>query len=288
MDQQPRQLDLRKYPNRRYYDATRSRHVTLEEIHSLIRDGYEVQVTDSKTGQDITAKVLAQIIIDLDPPKLGVFPVPLLHRLLRSNEQLVNDFVGKWFSQPLAAFLDSQRSFEQYLRQSMGMRPAGPTVADWAGMMWGPFSPAAWTGGGAAAPGSPGNPAESSHEAVARRQQAGPSSPASSPLPPSSATAAPDPTSAQAAQGVQAAQGAQPKRESAGGEMQRDLRRSMEEMGRQLAELRQQLSAAPPQQHSHPQAAKGPRKVGRKAVRGAARKCGHKTARKSGPGPGPP
>ena len=76
-----KRLKIRKYPNRRYYDSTRSRHLTLEALYAAIRDGYEIEVTDSKTGQDITAKVLAQIIIDLDPPKLGVFPVALLHKL---------------------------------------------------------------------------------------------------------------------------------------------------------------------------------------------------------------
>jgi len=139
----PRRLDIRKYPNRRYYDSTRSRHVTLEEIHNLIRDGYEVQITDSKTEQDITAKVLGQIIIELDPPKMGVFPVPMLHRLLRSNEQLVNDFVTR-YNQALSAFLDSQRSMEQYLRNAMGVPVPAPTVADWAKLMWGPFNPALW------------------------------------------------------------------------------------------------------------------------------------------------
>ena len=39
-------LDVRKYPNRRYYDATHSRHMTLEELRSLIRDGYDITVTD--------------------------------------------------------------------------------------------------------------------------------------------------------------------------------------------------------------------------------------------------
>src|SRR5574338_298463 len=90
-------LKIRKYPNRRYYDATRSRHLTLEELYASVRDGYEISVSDSKTGQDITAKVLAQIIIDLDPPKLDVFPVPLLHRLIRANERLLQDFTEKYF-----------------------------------------------------------------------------------------------------------------------------------------------------------------------------------------------
>ena len=136
-----KRLRIRKYPNRRYYDSTRSRHMTLEEIYAAIRDGYEIEVTDSKSGHDITAKVLAQMIIELDPPKLGVFPVPLLHRLLRANEQLVNDFTQKYFSQALDAFLDSQKKFEQSLRTAMGLKASTPTVADWTRMMWGPFAP---------------------------------------------------------------------------------------------------------------------------------------------------
>src|SRR6478735_819048 len=108
-------LRIRKYPNRRYYDSTRSRHLTLEEIYAAIREGYEIEVLDSKTGDDITARVLAQMIIELDPPKLGIFPVPLLHRLLRANEQLVTDFTKKYFNQALEAFLDSQKKFEQSL-----------------------------------------------------------------------------------------------------------------------------------------------------------------------------
>lgn len=140
----PKRLKIRKYPNRRYYDSSRSRHVTLEEIYALIRDGYEVQITDSKTDQDITAKVLGQIIVELDPPKLGAFPVPLLHRLLRSNEALANDFMQR-YNQALSAFLDSQRSVEQYLRSAMGMPSPTPTIADWTKMMFGPFNPSLWS-----------------------------------------------------------------------------------------------------------------------------------------------
>lgn len=139
-----RRVQIRKYPNRRYYDTSRSRHVTLEEIYGLIRDGCEIEVVDSKSGEDITAKVLAQIIIELDPPKLGIFPVALLHRILRSNEQIVNDFVQKYFSQAFAAFLDSQRNAEQYMRQAMGMPSSAPTVSDWTKMMWGTISPSLW------------------------------------------------------------------------------------------------------------------------------------------------
>jgi polyhydroxyalkanoate synthesis repressor PhaR len=134
------QLEIRKYPNRRYYDTTRSQHVTLEEIYKLIRDGHEVRVTDSKTGADITGKILTQIILDLDSPKLDIFPAPMLHRLIRANEKLVSDFVEKYFNQALMAFLDSQRHFENYLRQAMGLRPPGASMPEWTQLMLNPFA----------------------------------------------------------------------------------------------------------------------------------------------------
>ena len=145
--QATKRLEIRKYPNRRYYDATRSRHLTLEEIYSAIRDGYEITVTDSKSGEDITAKVLAQIIIELDSPKLGVFPVALLHRVLRSNEQILQDFISKYFNQALDGFLNSQRSVEEYFRQAITV-PVAPAGADqWAKMMMGAFGKGLWPAG---------------------------------------------------------------------------------------------------------------------------------------------
>jgi polyhydroxyalkanoate synthesis repressor PhaR len=136
-----KRLTLRKYPNRRYYDTSRSRYVTLEDIYLLIQNGYEIQVSDTKTGADITAKVLAQIILDLDPPKLDIFPIPLLHRLIRANEQLVNDFVERYFNQALGLFLDSQKSFEQSFRQSMGLQAMSPVMPEWLRRMWEPLIP---------------------------------------------------------------------------------------------------------------------------------------------------
>ena len=99
-----KQVELRRYPNRRYYDCARSQHLTLEDIYRLVRDGYNVRASDSKTGDDITVKLLAQLILEHDPPKLAAFPVELLHQIIRSNESLLRDFVEKYFNGALTAF----------------------------------------------------------------------------------------------------------------------------------------------------------------------------------------
>lgn len=138
-------LVIRKYPNRRYYDTTRSQHVKLEEIYQLIRDGHNVTVTDTKSGEDITQKVLAQIILEHDPPKLDVFPVELLHRLIRANEQLISDFVEKYFNQALSAFLVSQQQFDHFLRQTVGLGVPARAAANPAAGGWPyPFLPSAF------------------------------------------------------------------------------------------------------------------------------------------------
>jgi polyhydroxyalkanoate synthesis repressor PhaR len=114
----------------------------LEQIHQLVRDGYEVTIVDSKTNEDITAKVLAHIILEQDPPKLVAFPVELLHEIIRSNESLLRDFVEKYFSRALTAFLKSQQEFDRYLGQMLGLSGAPAIGRDWARMMMEPFTKA--------------------------------------------------------------------------------------------------------------------------------------------------
>ncbi len=141
-ESEPKHLEIRKYPNRRYYDATRSRHLTLDELHSVIREGYDIRVTDSKTGVDITAQVLTQIILELETQKLDSFPVPLLARVIRVNDRLVKDFIDKYFNQALHSFLQYQHQLEEQLRQVHGLPPVYPAVTAWTKAMLQPFASA--------------------------------------------------------------------------------------------------------------------------------------------------
>src|SRR5437763_17036309 len=137
-----KRLEIKKYPNRRYYDATHSRHLTLDEIQLLIQQGYDLHVVDAKTGADITAQVLTQIILELDTPKLDSLPVPLLLRIIRMNDQLVKDFIDKYFNQALQSFLDYQRQVEEQIRRTHGLPPLFPSVSAWTKAMLEPFASA--------------------------------------------------------------------------------------------------------------------------------------------------
>ncbi len=124
-------LRIRKYPNRRYYDATRRCHVTLDELYRLVRDGHQIEVTDS-SGSDITNIVLTQIMLEHDPPKLDLFPSALLHQAIQANQQMIRKFIEDYFARAMDAFVTSREQFDEYLRQA-GLSPMQPSSPfDWA------------------------------------------------------------------------------------------------------------------------------------------------------------
>ena len=141
-DANPKRLEIKKYPNRRYYDATQSRHLTLDEIRSLIQQGHDLRIVDAKTSADITAQVLTQIILELDTPKIDSLPVPLLVRIIRMNDQLVKDFIEKYFNQALKSFFDYQQQVEEQIRRTHGLPSVFPSVSAWTKAMLEPFASA--------------------------------------------------------------------------------------------------------------------------------------------------
>ena len=134
-----KQLDIRKYPNRRYYDVTRSQHLTLEDIRALVQEGYSVRVTDSKTDTDISAKVLAQIILELDSDKIDAFPASLLMRLIRVNDRLIKDFMERYYEQALTMFMQYRQQFEDQMRGGDGLAAFYSSLANWNRTMMNPF-----------------------------------------------------------------------------------------------------------------------------------------------------
>ena len=115
-------LQIRKYSNRRLYDATNSRHLTADELYRLIRAGHDVAVTDSATGADITHQVLTQMIFERELPKLEVFPTPLLYEIIRANQQLWKQLAEQWLAGLAATMQQHADAYARRVAES-GWRP---------------------------------------------------------------------------------------------------------------------------------------------------------------------
>jgi len=74
---------IRRYENRKLYDAGARRYVTLEELARLVGSGSELRVVDRRTGEDITALVLAQVVLEGIKQRTADIPHQVLSRLIR-------------------------------------------------------------------------------------------------------------------------------------------------------------------------------------------------------------
>lgn len=85
---------IKRYANRKLYDTERSCYVTLEEIASMIKAGDEVKVIDNKTGEDLSAVTLAQIIFE-EEKKKSKMPLSVLRNIIQASSDTITDFISE-------------------------------------------------------------------------------------------------------------------------------------------------------------------------------------------------
>ncbi len=79
-------IRIRKYPNRRLYDTSRSTFITSGQLHDIVRTGSQIQVIETASGRDITNIVLMQTVIERDPNRIINLPTDKIHNLVRGIE----------------------------------------------------------------------------------------------------------------------------------------------------------------------------------------------------------
>jgi polyhydroxyalkanoate synthesis repressor PhaR len=103
---------IRKYANRRLYDAQDSRHVTVDDLRKLVAAGEHIKVIDDKSGEDLTRSILLQIIASQEQFGTPVLSTQLLEAIIR--------FYGNPIQQMLTTYLE--RSIGGLLRQQNVMQ----------------------------------------------------------------------------------------------------------------------------------------------------------------------
>ncbi len=90
---------IKKYPNRRLYDTSISKYVTLNDVKQLVIDKEPVQVVDAKTKADLTRSVLLQVILEQEEEGKPIMSAQMLEQLIR--------FYGDPFQNNFASYLES-------------------------------------------------------------------------------------------------------------------------------------------------------------------------------------
>lgn len=53
---------IKKYSNRKLYDTTDKKYISLSRVSELVMSGEEVYIVDSKTGEDLTSATISQLL----------------------------------------------------------------------------------------------------------------------------------------------------------------------------------------------------------------------------------
>jgi polyhydroxyalkanoate synthesis repressor PhaR len=124
----PEQVIIKKYSNRRLYDTSHKRYITLEEIANLIKEGNEIKVIDSQTDEDITKVILMQVVLESEKNKEDILPTSFLHMLIKYGNKLARDFFDNYFLMMFQPYLSLQEGMKKNLRwwQEIGWLPSGP------------------------------------------------------------------------------------------------------------------------------------------------------------------
>lgn len=111
-----KKVKLKKYPNRRLYDTKHSTYVTLRDVADMIKQGWQVEVTDVKNNSDVTSFILVQILMEQVKKNNRILPVSLLHLLIRFGEDVLSDFFENYLERTIQSYLNYKKSMDEQFR----------------------------------------------------------------------------------------------------------------------------------------------------------------------------
>jgi polyhydroxyalkanoate synthesis repressor PhaR len=116
---------IRKYTNRRLYDTSASRHVTLDDLRQLIIAGERIKVVDDKSGDDLTRSVLLQIIAEQEQFGMPVLSSELLEMIIRFYGGPMQALLSRYLEQAFTTMLRQQEAVQSEMAKAL-QPPFGP------------------------------------------------------------------------------------------------------------------------------------------------------------------
>ncbi|HVA25657.1 MAG TPA: polyhydroxyalkanoate synthesis regulator DNA-binding domain-containing protein [Chloroflexota bacterium] len=83
---------VKRYSNRKLYDTSDRRQITLDGISRLVVSGEDVKVVDNDGGEDITTVILTEVLLEREREATGPFSKTILTGLVRAGTATLEQF----------------------------------------------------------------------------------------------------------------------------------------------------------------------------------------------------
>ena len=114
---------IKKYPNRRLYDTSESKYVTLSDVRELVLSGISFCVIDKKSGEDITRSILLQIIIEQEEVGEPMFSADVLEQMIGFYGNSAQTMAGDFIQSSLQLFQQQQEKMQSQFSDALQHNP---------------------------------------------------------------------------------------------------------------------------------------------------------------------
>jgi polyhydroxyalkanoate synthesis repressor PhaR len=114
---------IKKYPNRRLYDTTDSRYITLDDAKQMVIDGVPFKVVDQKTGEDLTRSILLQIIMEQEGQGETLFTNDVLSEFIRNYGANSRENFSSFLQASMRMFNEQQAQLVQHMDRALEGTP---------------------------------------------------------------------------------------------------------------------------------------------------------------------
>jgi len=110
---------IKKYANRRLYNTAAGSFVTVADLHELVKQEVAFVVQDVKSGDDLTASVLAQIVAEEENKGHNMFSADYLRQIIKLYGDGTPPELASYLEQSINYFSENQEQMSQQFNQML-------------------------------------------------------------------------------------------------------------------------------------------------------------------------
>ncbi len=90
--------NIKKYANRKLYDSTDKKYISMNRLSELIKQGEDIVIIDNETGKDLTASIVSSLIARTKDQAENTVSSGMLIRMFRKGGAALTDYTKKYTS----------------------------------------------------------------------------------------------------------------------------------------------------------------------------------------------
>jgi len=108
---------IKKYANRKLYDSTDKKYISMNRLSDLIKNGEDVIIIDNETGKDLTASIVSSLIARTKDQAEETVSSGMLIRFFRKGGATLADYTKKYTALWQKSFTMAEDELDSFVKK---------------------------------------------------------------------------------------------------------------------------------------------------------------------------